>query len=50
MPGRANTMGRGYDPSTTRRSCRVGLDTIKWVVPRTGPPDMAYLAIYTSTR
>jgi hypothetical protein len=29
-------MGRGYGPSTARRSCRVDLGTIKWVVPQAG--------------
>ncbi|PWZ10672.1 hypothetical protein Zm00014a_014593 [Zea mays] len=43
-------MGRGYDPSTARRSCRVGPVTIKWVVPRAGSPDTTHLTIYTSTR
>ncbi|PWZ45731.1 hypothetical protein Zm00014a_041031 [Zea mays] len=43
-------MGRGYGPSTARRSCRVGPCTIKWVVPRAGSPDTAHLAIYTSAR
>jgi hypothetical protein len=42
---RANTTGRGYDPSTARRSCRVGPDIIKWVVPRVGSTDTAHLAI-----
>jgi hypothetical protein len=32
--GRARTTGQGYGPSTVLRSCRVGPDTIKWVVPR----------------
>jgi hypothetical protein len=35
VSGRASTTGRGYDPRTARRSCRVGQSTIKWVVPRT---------------
>jgi hypothetical protein len=30
--------------STARRSCRVGPDTIKWVVRRTGSPDTVHLA------
>jgi hypothetical protein len=46
MLDRTSTMGRGYDPSTARRSCRVGPDTIKWVVPRAGSPDTTHLAIY----
>jgi hypothetical protein len=50
VSGRTSTMGRGYDPSTARRSCRVGPVTIKWVVPRAGSPDTTHLAIYTSTR
>ena len=48
--GWAGTTGRGYGPSTTRRSCRVGTDTIKWVVPQAGSSDTTHLAIYTSTR
>jgi hypothetical protein len=39
VSGRTSTTSRGYDPSTARRSCRVGPDTIKWVVPYTGSPD-----------
>ena len=50
VSGRASTTGRGYDPSTARRSCRVGPDTIKWVVPQTSPPDTTHLAIYNSAR
>jgi hypothetical protein len=50
MSDRASTIGRGYSLSTAWRSCRVGLDTIKWVVPRAGSPDMTHLAIYTSAR
>ena len=42
-------MGRGYGPSTARRSCRVGPYTIKWVVTRPGSPVTAHLAIYTSS-
>jgi hypothetical protein len=30
-------------------SCQAGPGTIKWVVPRAGPPDTAHLTIYTST-
>jgi hypothetical protein len=30
----ASTTGRGYGPSMAQRSCRAGLGTIKWVVPR----------------
>ncbi|PWZ16865.1 hypothetical protein Zm00014a_029310 [Zea mays] len=43
-------MDQGYDPSATHRSCWVGPDTIKWVIPRSGSLDTAYLAIYTSAR
>jgi hypothetical protein len=50
VPGRISTTGRGYGPSTTRQSCRAGLGAIKWVVPRTSPPDTTHLAIYTSAR
>ncbi|PWZ21034.1 hypothetical protein Zm00014a_033703 [Zea mays] len=50
MSGRASTTGRGYGPSTVRRSCRVGPSTIKWVVPRVGSPDTTHLSIYTSAR
>jgi hypothetical protein len=39
VSGRGSTMGRGYGLSTARRSCRVGPDTIKWVVPQAGSPD-----------
>jgi hypothetical protein len=45
---RTSTTGRGYGPSTARRSCRVGPSTIKWVVPRVSSPDTTHLAIYTS--
>jgi hypothetical protein len=31
VSGRISTTGRGYGPSTTRRSCRTGLATIKWL-------------------
>jgi hypothetical protein len=48
--GQTSTTGRGYDPNTARRSCWVGPDTIKWVVPQTGSPDTARLVIYTSAR
>jgi hypothetical protein len=44
MPDRASTTGRGYG-TTLVSSCT---DTIKWVMPRTGPLDTAHLAIYTS--
>jgi hypothetical protein len=50
VPGRISTTGRGYVPSTTRRTCRAGPGTIKWGVPRTSPPDTAHLTIYTSAR
>jgi hypothetical protein len=46
--GRVTTTGRGYGPSTTRRSCQAGPGTIKWVVPWASPPDMTHLAIYIS--
>jgi hypothetical protein len=48
--GRASTTGQGYGTSTTRRSCRAGPGTIKSGVTQVGPPDTAYLTIYTSTR
>jgi hypothetical protein len=35
-------MGQGYDPSTSRRSCRAGPGTTKWVVPRASPSDMTH--------
>jgi hypothetical protein len=47
---RASTTDRGYGLSTTRRSCWVGPDTIKWIVPRADSPNMANLAIYTSAQ
>jgi hypothetical protein len=50
MSDRASTTGRGYGLSTARRSYRVGSGTIKWIVPQTGSPDTANLAIYTSAR
>jgi hypothetical protein len=45
--GWANTMGRGYGPSTARRSCRVGTDPIKWVVPQAGSSNTAHLYLHT---
>ena len=46
--------GQHYGPSLRPKHrmglCRVGPDTIKWVVPRAGSPDKAHLAIYTFAR
>jgi hypothetical protein len=42
---RASTTGRSYGPSTARRSCRVGPDTIKSVMPRAGQADTTNFAI-----
>jgi hypothetical protein len=50
VSGRASTTGRGYGPSTARRSCRTSLGAIKWVVSRVGPPNTTHLAILSPPR
>ena len=45
VSGRASTTGRGYSPSTARRSCQAGPGTIKCVVSRASP---SYTTIWSS--
>jgi hypothetical protein len=48
--GQASLTDRGYGPSMAQRSCRAGLGTIKWAVPRPDQPDTVHLVIYTSAQ